>query len=344
MQMKTAGIKAAIVGASGYGGAELMRLLSAHSHVVLSAVLAGSSAGKRVDEVYPEFSGRIGLTFEPLEADGLDRADVAFVSLPSGESMRVVPEILDRVPKVIDLSGDFRLKEPEQYEQFYQHKHVAPHLLGKSVYGLPELNKSRISASPLTANPGCYPTGAILALLPALQHDIIEPKSIVITSMSGTSGAGRASSLEMSFTEVHDNMRAYKVGTHQHIPEIQSVLSEAAGTEVVVSFIPHLVPMNRGIYTTIHAGLKASISDEDLFGVYEDAYASEPFVRVRRQVPQLKDVLRTNYCDIGLTIDRRSHHLILLSVIDNLVKGAAGQAIQNMNLMCGLPEETGLCS
>ncbi|MDH3251390.1 MAG: N-acetyl-gamma-glutamyl-phosphate reductase [Ignavibacteria bacterium] len=335
-------IETAIIGASGYSGAELMRILVSRGDVHIRSVAAASSAGKRVDEVYPEFSGRLDLTFTRFDDDDLDKVDVAFVALPSGESMRVVPDIMRSVGKVIDLSGDFRLSGADEYERFYKHEHIATDLLGKAVYGLPELNRKAIAKASLLANPGCYPTSAILALLPALKEGLIEPAGIAISSMSGTSGAGRAASLEMSFTEVHDNIRAYKVGTHQHIPEIQEVLSGAVGKEVTVSFVPHLVPMNRGIYTTIHARLTSDITAADLLHSYQEYYAEAPFVRIRQQVPQVKDVVRTNYCDIGVAVDHRTHQAVIFSTIDNLVKGAAGQAVQNLNLMCGLPEQLGL--
>jgi N-acetyl-gamma-glutamyl-phosphate reductase len=211
-------IETAIIGASGYSGAELMRILVPRKDVHIRSVVAASSAGKRVDEVYPEFSGRLDLTFGSLEDNGLEHVDVAFVALPSGESMRVVPEIIRSVTKVIDLSGDFRLSGTDEYQKFYKHQHTAADLLGKATYGLPELNKKEIVKSSFLANPGCYPTSAILGLLPALLNGVVEPSGIAISSMSGTSGAGRAASLEMSFTEVHDNIRAYKLGTHQHIP------------------------------------------------------------------------------------------------------------------------------
>lgn len=335
-------IKAAILGASGYSGTELLRLLSGRDDVRVEKVVAGTSAGQRVDALYPAFAGRVDLYYESFQAGELSSYEVAFVALPSGEGMKVVPALLEEVPRVIDLGGDFRLASKELYERFYRQAHVAPQLLEEAVYGLPELNKPRIAAARLVANPGCYPTGAILGLLPALKHGLVECEGLVINSLSGVSGAGRSSSLELSFTEVNENIRAYKIGTHQHIPEMQSVLSGAAGKEVSLSFVPHLVPLNRGIYTTIHAKLAVTVNGEELFSLYQQAYKGEPFVRVKRQIPQIKDVLYTNYCDIGLYIEQRTQQLIIVTVIDNLVKGAAGQAIQNMNIMFGLPESKGL--
>ncbi len=335
-------IRAAIVGASGYSGAELMRLLSTRSDVRVESVTANSAAGQAVDAVYPALTGRVDGTFEEFDPDRGLQVDLAFVALPSGQGMSVVPRLLDAGARVIDLGGDFRLKSPELYERYYAHPHGAAGLLAESVYGLPEVNAEQIRSARLVANPGCYPTSAILGLLPALRQGMIRREGITITSMSGISGAGRSSSVEMSFSELNENIRAYKVGRHQHIPEIESVLSAASGSPVSVSFVPHLVPLTRGIYTTIHAGLTTSATSAEVMELYQAFYRTAPFVRIRREAPQIQWVARTNYCDIGLVVEERTGQLIILSVIDNLVKGAAGQAIQNMNLMFGLPEHSGL--
>ncbi|MEW6511978.1 MAG: N-acetyl-gamma-glutamyl-phosphate reductase [Bacteroidota bacterium] len=335
-------VNAAIVGASGYSGTELLRVLSAHPEVTVTKVTAASSVGQRVDALYPALAGVCDLAYEPLVPDALQGIDVAFIALPSGEAMNVVPELLERVKTVIDLGGDFRLRSASLYEKYYKRPHAAPGLLPSSVYGLPELNKKEIASARLIANPGCYPTSAILALLPALAHGVVAREGIVINSLSGVSGAGRSASVEMSFGEVNENVRAYKVGTHQHIPEIDSILSIAAGGEVSASFVPHLLPVTRGIYTTIHADLAVKINEAEITALYEEYYLPHPFVRITRQIPQLLAVTRTNYCDIGLFIERRTNQLIVISVIDNLVKGAAGQAVQNMNLTAGLPETMGL--
>jgi N-acetyl-gamma-glutamyl-phosphate reductase len=332
----------AIVGASGYSGAELMRLLSSRSDARIDKVIAGTAAGNRVDEVYPSLSGSFELTFETFAPERLTGIDVAFVALPSGKAMKVVPTLLSGGPHVIDLSGDFRLPSLEVYEEFYPLKHTTPELLGTAVYGLPELNKDRIVGSRLIANPGCYATSILLALLPALKNNLIAPHGIVINSLSGVSGAGRSSSVELSFVEVNENARAYKVGTHQHIPEIQNVLEREIESTVSFSFVPHLVPLARGIYTTIQTELIASFSEQDVKHLYSSFYADAPFVRIRTVIPQIKDVVFTNYCDIAALIDKRTHRLVIVSTLDNLMKGAAGQAIQNMNIMLGLPEETGL--
>lgn len=335
-------ITTAIIGASGYSGAELLRLLLSHGEVSVKRVIANTSAGKRVDEVYPSFFGITDLVYEPLDPDSMTGIDIVFIALPSGEAMNIVPELMGKVDRIIDLGGDFRLPSSSLYEQFYRHTHRSPQLLEEAVYGLPELNKSQIANASLVANPGCYPTSAILALLPALHNDIISPNGIVINSLSGVSGAGRSASLELSFVEVNENLRAYKVGTHQHIPEIESVLGAAVGRSVTVSFVPYLVPINRGIYTTIHANLQSSITENEVRNIYEEYYRDQPFIRMKNTIPQMKDVVYTNFCDISFVFNQRTNQLILISVLDNLLKGAAGQAVQNMNIMFGVPEEQGL--
>ncbi len=335
-------VNAVIIGASGYSGAELLRVLSSHPGVRVRKVTASSSAGQRVDALYPAFAGQCDLAYDELVPAGLDGIDVAFVALPSGEAMKVVPLLREKVGRIIDLGGDFRLGSPELYEQYYRRRHAAPELLAASVYGLPELNREAIVSAKLVANPGCYATAAILSLLPALKHGIINAAGIVINALSGVSGAGRSASVEMSFSEVNENVRAYKVGTHQHIPEIESVLARASGGAVSASFVPHLIPITRGIYSTAHAGLSVSVSAAEIKTLYGGFYAAHPFVRISGQVPQILAVTRTNYCDIGLVIEDRTNQLIAISVIDNLIKGAAGQAVQNMNLMFGLPETMGL--
>ncbi len=335
-------VRAVIIGASGYSGAELLRILSSHPEVAVTKVTAASSAGQRVDAVYPAFAGITDLAYEPLVPDDLGGADVAFIALPSGEAMKIVPALTGKVKRIIDLGGDFRLKEDVLYEKYYGRPHTAAGLLSSAVYGLPELNRDAIKEARLVANPGCYPTGALIALLPALAHGVVAHDGIVINALSGVSGAGRSAAVDMSFAEVNENVRAYKIGTHQHIPEIESVLAGVAGAPVAVSFVPHLLPITRGIYTTIHARCATRVTDAELATLYADHYRSHPFVRVVRGIPQIQSVVRTNYCDVGFTVERRTNQLIIISVIDNLVKGAAGQAVQNMNLMFAMPESAGL--
>jgi N-acetyl-gamma-glutamyl-phosphate reductase len=313
-------IHAVIIGASGYSGAELVRILSRHPDVSVDKVTAATSAGQRVDALYPALAGLCDLSYDKLLPDDLEGMDIAFVALPSGEAMRVVPELRTRGLKVIDLGGDFRLASASLYEQYYKRPHIAPALLAEAVYGLPELYRDAIRGAHLVANPGCYPTSALLALLPVVRHGIVE----------------------MSFAELNENVRAYKIGSHQHIPEIEGVLASAAGGTVSASFVPHLVPITRGIYTTVHASPAVRITEEELSALYEEYYAGHPFVRIKRGIPQIASVVRTNYCDIGLFPDERTKQIVVIATIDNLVKGAAGQATQNMNLMFGLPETAGL--
>ena len=336
-------IDAAIIGASGYSGAELIRILLQHKCVTVTKVFANTSAGKRVDEVYPLFQKKIDLTFERYSVDAVDGVDLVFVALPSGDAMNIVPSLLEKRKRVIDLGGDFRLKEVSLYEKYYKRNHVAREHLRNSVYGLPEVNRQLITKANLVANPGCYPTSALLSLIPILKEKLISPTRIIIDSLSGVSGAGRSASLELSFVEVNESVRTYKVGVHQHTPEISSILNEVTGNEIRLTFVPHLIPISRGIYTTIYAELQAETSEHDILQVYESYYAEAPFVRiVKSGVPEIKNVVNTNYCDIGVRIDPDNRCLIIMSVIDNLVKGAAGQAVQNMNIMFGFPEEEGL--
>ena len=335
-------IKAIIVGASGYSGAELMRLLSSRADVSIDAVTANTSAGQRVDELYPALAGRVDLKFEEYVPGRMKKADVAFVALPSGQGMDVVPSLLDTAERVIDLGGDFRLQRTEEYLRYYGKEHTAKHLLTQAVYGLPEVNKEDIKKARLVANPGCYATSVILGLLPALAKGLAKPGSIAVSAVSGISGAGRTSKADMNFTELNENVRAYKPGSHQHVPEIESALRAATGLEPTVSFIPHLVPLTRGIHSTIHAALAAKTDAAAALAVYEDFYRDAAFVRVKKGMPQIQAVASSNYCDIGLSVDARTGHLTVMAAIDNLGKGAAGQAIQNMNIMFGLPEKAGL--
>lgn len=335
-------IRTAILGASGYSGAELLRLLGPREDVELVRLVAATSAGKPVAELYPWFDGDAGRAFDPPDTGALDGLDLVFSALPSGEAMNVIPQLLPRVGRIIDLGGDFRLPSAALYREYYGREHTAPGLLAESVYGLPELDRGAIRGARLLANPGCYPTSAILGLLPALIHGVVFPAGIVVNSLSGVSGAGRSASVEMSFAEVNENVRAYRIGSHQHIPEIETVLGRAAGTAVSCSFVPHLVPLTRGIHTTIHAPLASKVGTDEVRRLYEDYYRDAPFVRVKRDGVQVSGVARTNYCDISIAVETRTRHLIVTSAIDNLVKGAAGQAIQNMNIMFDLPQERGL--
>lgn len=333
----------AIVGASGYSGAELLGILLHHPHVSVGKLFASTSAGKKVAELYPSFRGRTEATYETYSAEAAADHDVVFIALPSGEAMRLVPGLLEKGTRVIDLGGDFRLQDPALYQQYYKHEHLAIAVLPSAVYGFPEWHADRIREARLVSNPGCYPTGAILPLAPLLKEGLIAPDGIVVSSMSGVSGAGRASSVELSFTEVNETVRAYKVGVHQHIPEIQTALSDLSGKNVTVTFVPHLIPITRGIYTSIYAKPARTLTDGDIQSAYARAYSAAPFVRVLGPaIPEIRSVTDTNFIDIGWRRYPENGHLILLSAIDNLVKGAAGQAVQSMNLMFGFKETEGL--
>lgn len=320
-----------------------MRILLRHRGAKVDRLFAGSSVGKRVEEFYPWFGGKPGVVFESYDPESLCSSDIIFIALPSGEAMRIVPELIARGKKVIDLGGDFRLADAGIYHEYYGREHVAAEFLLSAIYGMPELNRERIGSAELIANPGCYPTSAILPLVPLLRRTMIDPENIIINSMSGASGAGRSSSTELSFCEVNENARGYKVGTHQHIPEIRQALELATGASVAITFTPHLIPITRGIYTTTCAPLAENISIGDIENAFEDDYGDEPFVRFSRMnIPEIKDVRGTNDIAIGFRIDEKNRRVILLSAIDNLVKGAAGQAVQNMNLLFGIEETEGL--
>ncbi|MDI6753838.1 MAG: N-acetyl-gamma-glutamyl-phosphate reductase [Thermodesulfobacteriota bacterium] len=333
-----------VVGATGYTGLELVRLLLRHSKVKMTALTAERYVGQPIWKVFPSVMKETDLVCQPLEVEPLAQAcDFLFTALPHKAAMDVVPGFIQRGLKVVDLSADFRLTDPKTYEEWYE-PHTAPALLKDAVYGIPELHREEIKKTFLVANPGCYPTSIILALAPALKNKLIDHRTIIADSKSGVSGAGRSAVLTSLFTEVSENFKAYKVAEHRHTPEIEQELSRLAGEKVVITFTPHLVPMKRGILSTIYASLEKPYSENEILDIYRNFYANEKFVRIRPPdlLPGTADVLGSNYCDIGLKIDKRNNRLILLSAIDNLVKGASGQAVQNMNLMLGLEESLGL--
>lgn len=314
-----------------------------HKHVRLARLFSNSTAGKSLSEVVPYFEGRLEQKVEAFSTEALKGSDLIFLALPSGEALSLVPQIREQGIPVIDLGGDFRLKDTAQYKKYYKREHSATEFLPSAVYGLPEWNSDRIRNADLISNPGCYPTGATLPLLPLLKEGIIEANGIVINSLSGVSGAGRNGSLEISFSEVNESARAYKVGVHQHIPEIESALTAFSGAPVSLSFIPHLIPITRGIFTTTHATLTGTFSDAEISFVFRKYYGSSPFVRVSASaLPEIKNVTGTNYIDIGFRILPGTNQIVLLSAIDNLVKGAAGQAVQNMNVRFGFEETEGI--
>lgn len=331
--------KAAIVGASGYSGQELIRLLLRHPHVEITQFTSRQYAGKAVADVFPRFRGQIGATFTEPDVNRID-ADAVFLALPHGVAAEFAPALLQKGIKVLDLSADFRLKSPAVYKEFYDHEHPAPELLKTSVYGLPEIHREEIRNARLVACPGCYPTSIILGLAPALKNGLAKFDGIIVNSLSGVSGAGRKVADEYLFTECNESARAYSIPKHRHLSEIEQELSMLAGTNVTISFTPHLIPLNRGIISTMYLSL-AKKADDPL-AVYRDFYKGETFVRVTPSLPDTKNVATTNFCDISARIDPRTNRLIVVSVIDNLTKGAAGQAVQCLNLVCGYDETTGL--
>jgi N-acetyl-gamma-glutamyl-phosphate reductase len=338
-------LKVAIVGASGYTGIELLRLLHGHPEVAVTCVTSEQSAGKNVAEIFPTLRGRYNLVLENLEPVRIaERADFIFTALPHKAAMEVVPTFLKLGKRVVDLSADYRLHDAKEYAAWYE-PHLNPELLKRAVYGLPELRREKIAEADLVANPGCYPTSIILGLAPLLKKKLINPATIIADSKSGVSGAGRSAKVDNLYCEVNDGFKAYGVGgVHRHIPEIEQELSLLAGKQVAISFTPHLVPMDRGILSTIYAAPAAEVSVETLVELYDDFYRGEAFVRVlpKNTFPSTAFVRGSNFCDIGLTVDKRTGRIIVVSAIDNLVKGASGQAVQNMNIMNGFPENVGL--
>jgi len=335
-------INIGIVGAAGYSGVELIKLLLNHDEVIITKLFGNSSVGSLIEETHPSLRGMISLEVEQFRMDALEEMDLLFVAMPSGQSMQVVKEAVNANIKVIDIGGDFRIKDAAIYTKYYNHEHTETELLSSAVYGLSEWNEEAISSAKLVANPGCYPTSILLALLPLLKENLIESKNLGITSYSGTSGAGKSVAANMIFSEVNESVRAYKVGNHQHTPEIKQYLKHFSGVETNFSFVPHLLPVTRGIYTTIHASLKNDVTEAKIINTFKHNYSSAPFIRfIGTEIPEMKNVVNTNFCDIGFRIYENGT-LALFSTIDNLVKGAAGQAIQNMNIMFSFQQTEGL--
>jgi len=334
----------AVVGASGYTGVELLRLLAGHPQVTVTCVTSRQQAGQALGEVFPSLAGIYDLTFEAVEPAALaGRADLVFLAVPHQAAMGMVPELLTAGCRVVDLSADYRLHDAAVYAEWYE-SHQTPELLAEAVYGLPELYREQVRGARLVANPGCYPTSAALALTPLLRNKLIDPTTIIIDSKSGASGAGRSAKVDTLYCEINEGFKAYGLPRHRHTPEIEQTLSEVAGRPVTISFTPHLVPANRGILSTCYASLAGISSLPELLDVYRQTYAGEPFVRVLSEgrLPNISQVRGSNFCDIGLAVDPRTRRVIAVAAIDNLVKGAAGQALQNMNLMLGLMESEGL--
>lgn len=337
-------IKAGIVGATGYAGEQLVWILHNHPEVEIKFFNSHSYSNIQFNEIYGNFSGFIQDKCIDLDetAARLDDIDVLFIALPSGKAFDLAKQALYKGIKVIDLGADFRLNSEKEYEAWYKIKHELPSFLQSAVYGLSELNREKIKQCNLLANPGCYPTATILGLAPLLKNKLIDINSIIIDAKSGASGAGRSANISSLFTECNESIKAYGVPGHRHTPEIEQELGKLAGEKLFVSFTPHLVPMNRGILSTCYSSLRKDISTEELINIYKEFYKDEYFVKIVDGLPETRWVRGSNLCHIGVRIDKRTNRAIVLSAIDNLIKGAAGQAVQNMNIMYGLEETSGL--
>ncbi len=338
-------VKVAVLGASGYSGIEAVRLLAAHPFLEMSVLTSEHYAGREVAEVFRHLAGIDLPPFEELRTDLLSgRAEVVISCLPERVGPNIIAELLNCGMKVIDLSADFRLKDAAAYRQAYGVEHPAPHLLGSAVYGLSEFNRRELREARLVANPGCYPTGALLGILPLIRRDLVDPSSIIIDAKSGTTGARRQAAIEQLFAEVNENFRPYKVGNHRHTPEIEQEIGTTLGREVATMFVPHLLPVTRGILTSIFVRPRSGTTEEDVRATFEMSFAKSRFVRILKPgvLPELKNVRATNFCEIAFVLERRSQTLCVITAIDNLGKGAAGQAVQNLNLMLGYDEAAGL--
>lgn len=334
-------ITAGVVGATGYTGVELLRLLAVHPQVDLALVTSRGEAGRRVDALFPNLRGHVALEFEAPDPVRLAECDVVFFATPNGTAMHMAPELLAEGVRVIDLAADFRLRDTDQWNRWYGMEHACPELAAEAVYGLPECNREAIRGARLVANPGCYPTAVSLGFLPLLEGEAVDRGSLIADAKSGVSGAGRKAQVDTLFSEAFDSLKAYGVPGHRHLPEILQTLSGAAGPDLRLVFVPHLTPMIRGIHATLYARLTG---EHDLQGLYETRYSQEPFVDVLPPGthPETRGVRGSNMCRIAVHRPPDSDFVVVLSTIDNLVKGAAGQAVQNMNLMFDLDERAGL--
>ena len=334
-------IKVGVVGGTGYTGVELLRLLAQHPEVDLVAITSRGEAGTPVASMFPSLRGRVSLAFSDPAASALEKCDLVFFATPNGVAMQQAPALLDAGVKVIDLAADFRLKDSAIWEKWYGMPHASQRWLAEAVYGLPEVNREAIKKARLVANPGCYPTATQLGFLPLIESGCVDVSSLIADAKSGVSGAGRKAETHILFAEAADNFKAYGVAGHRHLPEISQGLTIAAGREVILTFVPHLTPMIRGIHATLYARITR---EADFQSMFEQRYAKEPFVDVlpSKSHPETRSVRASNVCRIAVHRPQNGNMLVVLSVIDNLVKGAAGQAVQNMNLMFGCDECTGL--
>ncbi len=340
--------KVAVIGASGYSGEELVRLLLDHPHAELVTVTSRQNAGQTLAQVFPKFASHPKsktLRFtEPNAGLLVKQADMVFLALPHGVAAEYAVPLLDAGCAVIDLSADFRLKSPEIYKEFYAHDHPAPDLLKQAVYGLPEIYRGQIKKASLVASPGCYPTSILLPVIPLLKAGLIKPAGIIADSLSGVSGAGRKAEVDYLFCECNESVRPYGLPKHRHLSEIEEQLSLAAGSNLIIQFTPHLIPVNRGILTTLYLEPAGKLTEQKISACYAKAYGQEPFVRLLagKALPDTKNVVGTNVIEIAWRLDPRTGRLVVMSAEDNLVKGASGQAVQSLNLLCGWPETAGL--
>lgn len=338
-------LRVGIVGATGYTGEELVRILVRHPEVQITYASGKEDRDVKIQDIFPYLKNKIDVDCKAFLLDeALEKSDFLFLSLPHTVSMDYVPHFLKAKKKVIDISADYRLKDTDLYEKYYKVKHRDIINLKHAVYGLPEINREKIKTATLVANPGCYPTGSILGVLPGLKKDVFVADSIQIDSKSGVTGAGRKADKALNFSEVNESFKAYKLFEHQHVPEINQELSKATHKEIDVVFVPHLLPINRGILSTIYVKLKKKLETKELIQIYKKYYANEPFVKVydNGALPELKHVTNTNFCDIGMRVLPHKDLAVIVTAIDNLDKGAASQAVQNMNIMCGFKETDGL--
>ncbi len=335
-------IKVGIVGGTGYTGVELLRLLALHEQAEVVAITSRAESDRRVDDLYPNLRGHYDLAFSEPDVATLAACDVVFFATPHNVAMNLVPQLLETGTRIVDLSADYRIRDAALWSQWYGEPHASPELIGRAVYGLPEVNRDEIAKADLVACPGCYPTSVQLGFIPLLSEGLVDPDQLIASSASGVSGAGRQAKIDNLLPEVADSFKAYAVSGHRHLPEIEQGLGDAAGGPVGLTFVPHLLPMIRGIHSTLFARLKAP--GEDLQALYEQWYADEPFVDVLPEgmFPQTRTVKGANRCQVSLAVPQDRDTVVVMVAIDNLVKGASGQAVQNMNIMLGLPEDMGL--
>ena len=337
-------MKASVIGATGYAGVELLRLLDGHPEAEIAVITSESSTGAAIASMYPHLAGRIEKQLESMQQIEAiaEASDVIFIALPHGHAMKIGKKLRGGRTKIIDLGGDYRFRDYRVFEEWYKVKHEDPE--AEAVYGLTELYRDQVKGAQLVANPGCYTTCSILALVPLLKYGLIETQGIVIDAKSGTTGAGRSLKAGSLFCAVHESFKAYGVATHRHTPEIEQIYSEFAGEPVIVQFTPHLLPVDRGILATCYAMLKEGVTDSQIEEAYQAMYGREFFIRLRGKggCPELKNIRASNYVDLGWQTDRRTGRVIVMNCLDNLVKGAAGQAVQNMNVMFGIDETAGL--